>query len=136
MYVLQIDRKGITDIVNWYIINDGQTLCGDLCIIKGNRYNGYLEDKRKYRSHKDIRKKDKSNDTREFQYIQCKIISVYEDNGDTIVDTSIYGAIRLINMDAYFYLSESRRVEQQNVLIKLSQEYKCQDNHASTFHLK
>lgn len=76
-----------------------ETLCGDICIKKGTKYEKYKEYKKSYKSMSIIEYAKKLKDeTREFLYIQ--------------VDIKDINNYKLINMDRYFWNNEIKREEQ------------------------
>jgi hypothetical protein len=109
-----------TDLFNWYIVND--VLCGDMCVLKGSRYEGFVYDKLSYRSYTQIKKKDikqnNKNDNRILMFSQFKIRGVTLNDGFPRVITYDGKELRLINMDGFFYFTPNRHQQQMDKLYK------------------
>lgn len=82
----------------------------------GLRYEGFIQDKLKYKTYKEIKKKDPKGDIRFLLFTQKKIINVEKKDDWFLVHTN-NEIFRLINMDAHFFFNIELKNQQNEKLL-------------------
>lgn len=93
-----------------------------MCIKKGLRYEGFIQDKLKYRTYEQIKKSDPKGDIRFLVFTQKRIINVEKQDKYFLVST-YNETFRLINMDSHFYLDMELKNQQTEKLCERIQPH-------------